>query len=125
MYVFIYGVANVVTSILYLEVIVSFSICSLIIFIILLVNESVEKKTPDSPMPASPAPDESPSTVSVPPPDESPAAAQKKALPHLPSLPPTPVEVSYIDGRTETWFKSYTQRSEGKTAGKIEILFCS
>lgn len=35
---------------------------------------------------------------------------------------PLSVEVKYHDGRTETWSKQLYQRSEGRTAGKFDII---
>ena len=35
---------------------------------------------------------------------------------------PCPVQVTYKDGRTEMWSKHLYQRSEGRTAGKLDIV---
>lgn len=35
---------------------------------------------------------------------------------------PASVEVKYHDGRTEMWSKQVYQRSEGRTAGKLDIV---
>lgn len=35
---------------------------------------------------------------------------------------PCAVEVKYHDGRSEMWSKQYYQRSEGRTAGKVDIV---
>lgn len=49
----------------------------------------------------------------------------RKSLPPMVLAPSTPIEVTYLDGRKEIWSKMLTRRSEGKTAGKIEIVICS
>lgn len=35
---------------------------------------------------------------------------------------PAAVKVTYIDGRTEMWSKQLYQRSEGRSAGKLDIV---